>query len=217
MNEKDEIDTNTCAICMNNIECTNKESDMKRRLICNHNFHEKCIIKWINNCILNETMARCPCCNDNIFQHEKWFENVKITLITDKLYICVVDTDKPETNNNYFSPILCNGTDLSHEHKILKEKDTKDKYECTIYRKIRYIHNEMEYFYNTRDRFIKLNRMYTPIGSLTPRHIGSGNIIIDMHNLNLYKINIETFIPLKMESIVKIEVEELFDELSKAL
>ena len=61
----------TCNICL----CKFKENEYKREVICNHDFHKKCIDKWINK----YNNFSCPMCRCNLFskvQQEICFRNL---------------------------------------------------------------------------------------------------------------------------------------------
>lgn len=61
----------TCNICLLNF----RENEYKREVICNHNFHKKCIDKWINK----YNNFSCPTCRCNLFskaQQEICFQNL---------------------------------------------------------------------------------------------------------------------------------------------
>ena len=49
-----------CIFCSEQI----KKNEFKRILPCNHEFHKKCIDKWLLKYYSNQ----CPCCKQNIYQ-----------------------------------------------------------------------------------------------------------------------------------------------------
>jgi hypothetical protein len=53
-NEEDKV----CSICLNNF----KKNELKRTLHCNHEYHKKCIDKWIN-----KNNNSCPTCRSDPF------------------------------------------------------------------------------------------------------------------------------------------------------
>ena len=60
-----------CNICFEQF----KENEYKRDVICGHNFHKKCIDKWINK----YNNFSCPTCRCNLFskaQQEICFQNL---------------------------------------------------------------------------------------------------------------------------------------------
>ena len=60
-----------CNICFDNF----KENEYKRDVICGHNFHKKCIDKWINK----YKNLSCPTCRCNLFskaQQDICFQNL---------------------------------------------------------------------------------------------------------------------------------------------
>ena len=64
-------ENNICSICL---QCF-KENEYKREVICKHNFHKKCIDKWINK----YNNFSCPTCRCNLFskvQQEICFQNL---------------------------------------------------------------------------------------------------------------------------------------------
>ena len=50
--------TQDCSICLESY----KENTYKRMLHCNHNFHKKCIDKWLKKC--SEDNIHCPICRN---------------------------------------------------------------------------------------------------------------------------------------------------------
>ena len=52
----DELPDDTCSICLDEF----KEGDKIKKLNCNHIYHEKCLLPWLNN---NDC---CPMCRQNI-------------------------------------------------------------------------------------------------------------------------------------------------------
>lgn len=67
---KKEEENIQCNICFENF----KENEYKRNVVCGHNFHKKCIDKWINN----YNNFSCPTCRCNLFskaQQDFCFQN----------------------------------------------------------------------------------------------------------------------------------------------
>jgi len=62
-----------CNICFEQF----KENQYKREVVCGHNFHKKCIDKWINK----YNNFSCPTCRCNLFskvQQEICFQNLPL-------------------------------------------------------------------------------------------------------------------------------------------
>jgi hypothetical protein len=82
--EKYNLEGETCCICLDDyhIECENhKECDSKcYQLFCNHIYHKKCIIEWLDH------DAICPLCNTSIQTiYGKSFEELQKQILIKKL------------------------------------------------------------------------------------------------------------------------------------
>ena len=55
---KEDEESKICSICLNNF----KRNELKRTLHCNHEYHKKCIDKWIN-----KDNNSCPTCRSDPF------------------------------------------------------------------------------------------------------------------------------------------------------
>jgi hypothetical protein len=74
---KSNENSESCSICLE----TYQEKTYKRQLDCSHNFHKKCIDKWLKKCISEENL-HCPICRKQYEMSVKEITNFNIPNIS---------------------------------------------------------------------------------------------------------------------------------------